>query len=976
MLSSIALRGVKALGCARQSKQTARVKPNLNRSFLASIAVEPRAPLRFKDPYSCYSNPRRYCSIQSMASRQTLAHEKGNLPILDPSTLPTHFSEEKEREWDKIWEESGIYRFDAESKDPIFSIDTPPPTASGKLHIGHIFSYSHTDMIARFQRMKGKNVFYPMGWDDNGLPTERRVQNYYHIWCSESAPYEPNLKLNVPTEKEKKKLQRRMVSRKNFVELCDEVTKMDEVQFKELFTRLGLSVDWREEYATINRASRRTAQLSFLDLFSKGHLYQSSSPSLWDIDFQTAIAQAEVEDRELDGAFHSIHFGVLDDPNAHFTIATTRPELLPACVAVAAHPEDARYQHLFGKKAISPIFMAPIPIFASESVDREKGTGILMICTFGDVMDVEWWRQQKLPLRQVIGRNGKLMESVSFIAADKDSLASDEVFLSIHPERANQAYSMIRGKNLNECRNTIVELLKQETHSAVFGSPSAPLAEAPRKISHPVKFFEKGSRPLELIPTKQWFLRLLDKKEALLAQGSKVQWKPEYMVKKYNDWVAGLNADWCISRQRFFGVPFPIWYPIDAQGAIQYDHPIIAKASQLPIDPMFDLPTGFTEEMRGKPNGFVAESDVFDTWWTSSLTPQIISGWMQNDVKHQSLYPASLRPQSHEIIRTWAFYTIVKSMLHENSIPWKEIAISGWIVDKDGSKVSKSAGNATVAPMDLLNKHFSDGVRYWTGSSRLGSDTIFEEPQMAVGRKLVMKLFNAGKLAFSHGPARSGASITSPMDLALLAQLKQMSEDANAWFSDMNFAKVVRDVEIWFWSRFTDNYLEMVKLRAKDEAGLDPEGRDSAILTMRFAMNVILRLLAPILPHITEEVWSWVLASSTTCHSIHKAPYPTAADFEHIPALLDETENEKRRSALDTAIAAADALRKCKTDAGLKFSQEVEHVKIIMNQQASREMESLWKDVLFSIKAQNASFEIDDTLPERAFHIRIQSASS
>jgi len=819
--------------------------------------------------------------------------------------------------------------------------------------------------------MTGKNVFYPMGWDDNGLPTERRVQNYFHIWCSETAAYEPGLKLPVPSEKDKKKLPRRLVSRKNFIDLCAEVTKMDEVQFKELFTRLGLSVDWREEYATINSHSRRVAQLSFLDLYRKGHLHQSSSPTLWDIDFQTAIAQAEVEDRETDGAFHKIQFGILDAPHEHFTIATTRPELLAACVAVAAHPEDARFKHLIGKSAVTPLFFAPVPIFASEAVEKDKGTGILMICTFGDVMDVDWWRQQKLPLRQIIGKNGRIIDSIQFLAHDGRP-AADEVFLSLHPERANQSFDAIRGKSLNECRKTVVELMKQESVSAVFDKPSAPLCEPPKPLSHPVKFFEKGSRPLELIPTKQWFLRLLDKKERLIAQGAKVHWNPDFMVKKYNDWVHGLHTDWCISRQRFFGVPIPVYYPMDANGEIVYDKPILADDTHLPIDPMFDTPPGYTEDQRGKPNGFIGESDIFDTWWTSSMTPQIISGWMTNEARHKSLFPADLRPQSHEIIRTWAFYTIVKSMFHEDCIPWKDIAISGWIVDKDGSKISKSAGNATIAPLDLLDKHFADGVRYWTGSSRLGSDTIFEEPQMAVGRKLVTKLFNAGKLAFSAGPASNDAKITSSMDLALLSQLQSLSTDSDLWFSEMNFAKVIREVEIWFWSRFTDNYLEMVKARAKDDS--DPAGKDSAILTMRLTMNIILRLLAPILPHITEEVWSWTLASSTSCPSIHRAPYPTAADFSHIPSLPQPNSpaHAELRSRMDTVVACAEALRKCKTDAGLKFMQEMPHLRIRLNQQSRDEMEGMWKDVLYAVKAQQATFEVDETLPERTFSIAIQ----
>jgi valyl-tRNA synthetase len=850
----------------------------------------------------------------------------------------------------------------------ILAIDTPPPTASGTLHIGHIFSYSHADMIARYQRMQGKNIFYPMGWDDNGLPTERRVQNYYHVWCSETAPYEPDLKLPVPTEKEKKKSQRRLVSRKNFIELCDEVTKMDEVQFKDLFTRLGLSVDWREEYATISRHSRRIAQLSFLDLFHKGHLYQSSSPSLWDIDFQTAIAQAEVEDRETEGAFHKIHFGV-QGASSHFTIATTRPELLPACIAVAAHPEDERYKHLIGKTAVTPAFFAPVPIFASEAVEKDKGTGILMICTFGDVMDVEWWRQQKLPLRQVIGRNGRMLD-ITFVPADDAHPSADEVFLSLNPDKANAAYSLIKGKSLTECRKQIVEMMKIASNGAVSGMPDlVPLAEPPKPLVHPVKFFEKGTRPLELIPTKQWFLRLMDKKQTLLAQGAKVDWKPDFMVKKYNDWVQGLNTDWCISRQRFFGVPFPVYYRVDVNGEIDYSSPILPQESQLPIDPMFDVPTGFTESQRGQPGGFVGEADVFDTWWTSSLSPQIISGWKTDDDKHWSLYPMDLRPQSHEIIRTWAFYTIVKSLLHESSIPWKEMAISGWIVDKDGSKISKSAGNSTIAPMDLLNKHFADGVRYWTGSSRLGSDTIFEEAQMAVGRKLVTKIFNAGKLAFSHGPTLPNATIVTPMDLALLSQLKSLCEDADSWFRDMNFGKVMREVEIFFWGRFTDNYLEMVKSRAKDDN--NPEARDSAILTMRLAMNVLLRLMAPILPHITEEVWSWILASSTSCPSIHKSPYPSALDFAHIAGLQDPASTASLRRALDSAVACTDSLRKAKVDAGLKFSNEIPHVLIKMNQKAHDDLRDMWPDLLYAVRAVRSTKEVDNSLADNLFVVSL-----
>lgn len=817
--------------------------------------------------------------------------------------------------------------------------------------------------------MKGKNIYYPMGWDDNGLPTERRVQNYYNVWCSETAPYEPSLELELDIND--KKALRRTISRKNFIELCSKVTKMDEIQFRELFTRVGLSVDWNEEYTTMNNFSRRSAQLSFLKFLSDEMVYQSSRPVLWDVDFQTAIAQAEVEDKMEEGIFYKIEFGIFGESGS-FIIATTRPELLASCVAVAAHPDDIRYKNLFGKNAITPLFYASVPIIASADVEKDKGTGILMICTFGDLMDVEWWKEFKLPLKQIVGRNGK-MNQIKFVSQNIENNSEyDTNFNSINSEKANYYYSQIEKKTISESRKIIINLLSTVEASATNSNPRKPLVEISPPILHSVKYFEKGNKPLEIISTRQWFLSLLDKKQNLLQQASKVKWNPEFMVKKYNDWVEGLNSDWCISRQRFFGVPFPIFYKIDSNGQVLYNNYIIPNYDSLPIDPMFDVPHGFQESERGMPNGFIGESYVFDTWWTSSLTPQIVTGWLGDDKKHQKLFPLSLRPQSHEIIRTWAFYTIVKSFLHEDSIPWKEIVISGWILDKDGTKISKTKGNSPITPMQLLDKYFADGIRYWAGLSRLGTDTKFDIAQLAVGRKLVTKIYNAGKLCFSYGPIRGDAVIKNDLDLSILAQLDSLVTQCNDYFSNHNFSKALREIEIFFWTRFTDYYLEMIKQRA-NENNVDVLSRESAIITMRFIMNVLLRLFAPFLPHITEEVWSWVLASSTNIKTIHIAPYPTISEFEYIKQFNDVNLKNIYFSKMESVICCVDALRKCKADHGLNFSFQVESFSIKMNISDYNNLEHIWDDISYALRTKKILAEVDQNLEKGTLLVSINN---
>ena len=789
--------------------------------------------------------------------------------------LPKQYvPKEVESKWRARWQEMGIYRWDpARARHETFVVDSPPPTVSGSLHVGHVFSYTHQDLIVRQRRMAGMNIFYPMGWDDNGLPTERRVQNFFNVRCDPYLPYLPNFK---PRSNPKEPPE--IISRPNFIELCRQLTQIDEKAFQELWQQLGLSIDWEQEYATIDDHCRRTSQLSFLKLLGEGHAYATEAPTLWDVDFQTAVAQAEVEDRPLTGAFHHIRFGV--EGGDSFVVATTRPELLPACVAIVAHPDDQRYQSLFGKHAVTPLFRAPVPILADERASIEKGTGILMVCTFGDATDVEWRRQFDLPLRQVVGKDGRFIP-VQFGSPGWESL---------DPDAANAFYGALQGKSAQQARRSITALLQDETGSALPGL-GPPLTQEPQRIEHAVKFYEKGERPLEFISTRQWFVRLLDKKKALLEQGARIQWHPAFMRSRYENWVEGLNQDWSISRQRYFGVPFPIWYPLDGRGQPRYDQPILPDLSQLPVDPLAQPAPGFDETTRGQPNGFIGDPNVMDTWATSSLTPQIASHWADDPERHRKLFPMDVRPQSHEIIRTWAFYTIVKAYLHEQTVPWHNIVISGWILDPDRKKMSKSRGNV-ITPNHLLEQYSSDAVRYWAARARLGVDTAYDEAVFGNGKRLVIKLFNAAKFVAGHLlgqdlTALNPTDITEPLDQSFIARLRKAVRRAEEEFETFEFAGALQVIEDFFWSDLCDNYLELVKVRAYSVEWTP--GKRSALATLKIVLSAQLRLFAPYLPFITEEVWSWLF---TTPHgrerSIHTASWPTTEELAEVALPSEE----------------------------------------------------------------------------------------
>jgi valyl-tRNA synthetase len=746
-----------------------------------------------------------------------------------------------ETKWSARWEAEGVYRFDRSRPRPgVFSIDTPPPTVSGSLHIGHAFSYTHTDVIARFQRMRGRAVFYPMGWDDNGLPTERRVQNFYGVRCDPSLPYDASFQPPAAPGK-----QAISVSRPNFIELCNRLTAEDEKTFEHLWRYLGLSVDWSMTYATISRAAQRVSQSSFLRLLTRGLAYQLEAPTLWDVDFRTAVAQAELEDREQPGAYHRIRFTRAGDEAIE--IDTTRPELIPACVALVAHPDDERYKPLFGTEVRTPLFGVSVPVRAHALADPEKGSGIAMICTFGDLTDVIWWRELSLPVRAVIAPNGTL-RTVAWGVAGWESRDAG---------RAQQAYDQLTGLSAAKARTRIVELLRE----------SGDLVGEPRPITHPVKFFEKGDRPLEIITSRQWFIKTMEHRDALLARGVELQWHPDYMRHRYENWVNGLVGDWCISRQRFYGVPFPIWYRVGADGAVDHSEPIVPAGEKLPIDPSIDVPDGYREDQRGKPGGFVGDHDVMDTWATSSLSPQIAGGWLEDPDLFSRVFPMDLRPQGHDIIRTWLFTTVLRAHLEFGSLPWSNAAVSGFVLDPDRKKMSKSKGNA-VTPTALLEQYGSDSVRYWSASVRPGGDPSFDPAnpaQMKIGRRLSIKILNAARFALMQAEPRG--LITEPLDRGMLSSLSVLVRESTEHLEAYDYARVLERVERFFWG-FCDDYLELVKSRRYGD--FTPEAAASANSAMLVALSTMLRLFAPYLPFVTEEVWSWWRPGS-----IHSAPWPT-----------------------------------------------------------------------------------------------------
>ncbi len=795
-----------------------------------------------------------------------------------------------EKKWQEYWEEERIYAFDPEDTDrEIYAVDTPPPTVSGKMHLGHAFSYSQEDFIVRFQRMLGKNVFYPFGTDDNGLATDRLVE-----------------RLNNVRSKNFK--------RKDYIKLCLKTLEKIRPDFVQDWKNIGISCDFSIFYSTINDHCRRLSQKSFIDLYKMGREYRKEAPTIFCSECHTAIAQVELEDKELDSTFNDIVFEI---DGKELIIATTRPELLPSCVAVFFHPDDKRYMKYAGKNAKVPLFDYEVPILMDPRADPEKGTGIVMCCTFGDQTDIEWYKAHNLPLRISINEDGTMNSNA-------------------------KKYS---GLKIKEARKAIIKDLDKRG-----------LLKKQEQITHSVNVHERCGTEVEILNTKQWFIRYLDLKDKFLEAGANIEWYPEFMRIRLDHWINGLQWDWCISRQRHFGVPFPVWYCKNC------DTEIIADEKDLPVDPIDDKPPVSKCPKCGK-NEFAPEEDVLDTWATSSLTPQLAIELMKGTPAYSSLFPMDLRPQAHDIITFWLFNTLVKSQLHFDKNPWKNIMISGWALDPKGKKMSKSKGNV-IAPQEMIEKYSADCIRFWAAGSKLGEDLPFQEKDLITGKKMTTKLWNASKFVIMHLEDFEYEPVEfEVIDKWLLTKLHRLIKSGTDSFKRYEYSKVKFETENFFWNIFCDNYLEIVKDRLYNSENYDKSEIISAKFSLYEGMLSILKMMAPIMPYITEEIYQLYFKDMDNTKSIHISRWP-----EYNEKLIDK----KAETAGDIAVEVIGAIRKQKSEKQLSLKATVKRLIIECNEETRKLIELVLRDIEKTANIKDTEFGKGDIEINKKIRIKIE----
>ncbi|MFP4116703.1 MAG: valine--tRNA ligase [Candidatus Aenigmatarchaeota archaeon] len=781
--------------------------------------------------------------------------------------------QEIEERWQDKWQEWEIFKFERNSENENFSIDTPPPTASGELHLGHANNYTEFEIIARAMRLLGYSVFFPAGYDDNGLPTEKYV------------------------EEEKGKTVED-VGVEEFRKECRNAALEIEEGMTELFKRLGMSWDWSTLYRTIEDRVVKTSQRSFLDLYKQDDIYRKEEPILWCPYHQTSLAQATVEDKDRHTKLNYLYFELEDGEKIE--IATTRPELLPSCVAVFVHPDDERYGELVGKKAKVPLFEYEVPIKESEEVDPEFGSGIVMVCTFGDSSDVEMWKQYNLPLKISIDGEGRM----------------------------NKRAGKYEGLKAEEAKKRIIQDLKNE--GIIFDQED---------IQQTVGVCWRCETPVEFITTEQWFVETLKYRNELLELGGKINWYPQYYKNRYEDWVENLKWDWCISRQRYYGVPVPVWYCQDCGNVVVPDE------EGLPVDPREEKPDKSCDNCGS--DDLEGDGDVMDTWMTSSMTPQIVGRWLDEEL-FDEVFPMSMRPQSHDIIRTWAFYTILKSYLHNDSIPWEDIVISGYVYAEEGVGMSKSKGTG-VSPEAIMNDQGADCLRYWAASTGTGEDIIYEEKEVKRGEKILTKLWNASRFVEMHLDDFENRELElEDIDRWLLTRLNEVLEDCKEHYRKYETSKVKRKTESFFLEVFCDNYLEMVKHRLYNPEDYGEESKQAALHTLYQGLLASLKVFMPIVPHITEEIYQNIFREMEGVRSINETSWPVIDE-----KLVSDESKERGEIAKDII----EEIRRWKSDEGIPLNEEVSLVKICADSDDQKRIESMSEVIRGTINIEELRFE-------------------